>query len=415
MAELHSTPDGRRFQLGIYGRRNVGKSTTFNALIRHELAIVSEIPGSTTDPVAKAVELPVLGPTLLLDAPGIDDASALGAARVAKTRETFERVDAGLLVLDGSRGSEAYGGYEEEIASSLHERGAAVLACVNKADLADSAELSALTRRLTDVGLPPVLFSAKDAFTAQTGVPSILAALAGLVPESAFVPPPLVADLLSPGEIAVLVVPVDIAAPKGRLILPQVQTLREILDIGVVGLVAQPPTLSSTLARLTERPALVVTDSQAFAEVARIVPPEVPLTSFSILLARQKWELRTLAAGARAMSGLTERSRVLIAEACTHHPTTEDIGTVKLPRALRARFGAGLQIEHIHGSDFPDAASLGGYDLIIHCGGCVLNRRQTRSRLARAASAGTPITNYGLALANLTGILDRALAPLGDC
>ena len=411
MAATFSAPKSVRLQIGVFGRRNVGKSATLNALTRQDFAIVSDVPGTTADPVEKAMELAPLGPVLLIDSAGVDDEGALGAERVAKTRRVFDRVDVGAIVVDSSLGADAWGAFETEIADELARRKVPTLVVWNKVDLAAPASEAreAVRRR----GLPTVETSATLDGAGKLGSPKIREALAKLTPEDFLTPPPLVADLVPRGELAVLVAPIDEAAPKGRLILPQVQTIRDLLDGECGCVVARPELLASALERLKSPPALVVVDSQAFKTVAEIVPRSIPLTSFSILFARRQGDLRTAVDGARRIAELAPDSRVLIAEACSHHATDDDIGTVKLPRWLRARVGETLRIERTQGRDFPTVEELRRFDLIAHCGACSLNRREMSARLGRAAEAGVPITNYGTAIAFLNGILERAVEPFG--
>lgn len=406
-----ATPKGLRLQIGAFGRRNVGKSSTLNALTRQDFAIVSDVAGTTTDPIEKAIELLPIGPVLFIDAAGIDDVGALGQERVAKTRQLFERVDLALIVVDITRGEDVWSDYEEALVEEMRRRSTPILVVVNKTDAVDAPTVDAFLAFLDERGLTGVPFSAKLDGSAKIGAPKLRAALTKLAPGEFLAPPPIVADLVPPGSFVVLVTPVDKEAPKGRLILPQVQTIRDLLDADLGCVIVKENLLEEAIEKY--KPALVVTDSQAFKTVDAKTPSEVPLTSFSILFARQKGDLTTMLVGARAIAQLTEDSRVLIAEACSHHPIEEDIGTVKIPRLLRKRVGEELAIEHSHGHDFPDAASLRRFDLIIHCGGCMFNRREMLTRIDRALESGVPITNYGLALAELNGILDRAVEPLG--
>ena len=405
-----STPKGLRLHIGVCGRRNVGKSSTLNALTRQSLSIVSDVAGTTADPVEKAVELLPIGPVVFIDAAGIDDVGALGEKRVAKTRQTFDRVDLALIVVDAARGDDAWDEFEESLVDDMKTRSIPVLVVVNKIDAAERERVDSICSYLASRDLPAVPFSAKADAEAKIGAPKLREALTKIAPDAFFTPPPIVSDLVEPGSFVLLVTPIDKEAPKGRLILPQVQTIRDLLDADLGCVVVKENMLVEALKRY--KPALVVTDSQAFKTVAASTPDDVPLTSFSILFARQKGNLSVALAGARAIDALTEKSRVLIAEACAHHPIEEDIGTVKIPRALRKRVGDGLTVEHVQGHDFPDVDALRQFDLIIHCGACMFNRRETLARIGRALEAGTPITNYGLALAALNGILDRAVAPL---
>lgn len=411
MANEITTPKGMRLCLGAFGRRNVGKSSLLNALTGQEFAIVSEEPGATTDPVERTLEFAPFGAAVVIDTAGIDDFGTLGEKRVAKTKQVFDRVDAALLTLDAALGSSAWSEYETELVEQMRKRGIPVLVVANKADLASSEQLAVAAAKAEGLGLPWTAFSALRPKDEKLGIKALKEALIKLMPEVKNSAVPIVSDLVAPGEFVVLVTPIDAEAPKGRLILPQVQTIRDLLDAKLGCVVVQENMLEEALKRT--RPALVVTDSQAFKNVAAIVPKEIPLTSFSILFARQKGDLAAMTAGARAIAKLTPGSRVLIAEACAHHPVEEDIGTVKIPKLLRKRVGEALRIDHVRGRDFPSAEALQNYDLVIHCGACMFNRREMAARIVRAEEAGTVITNYGLTLAFLNGILERAIEPLG--
>ncbi|MBR5415075.1 MAG: [Thermoguttaceae bacterium] len=413
-----TAPKGLRLHLGIFGRRNAGKSTLLNAITRQSVSIVSDVAGTTTDPVEKPMELLPIGPVLFIDTAGIDDIGALGELRAAKTRQAFDRTDIALLALDLSRaagGEKIWDTFEEYLYSEFTRRGVPVLAVLTKADLADPPpELLEMfaSRKIpfTAIASPA---SADARGLAAEGVGALRDRLVDLLPEDYVKPRPIVSDLLPPGATAVLVTPIDKEAPKGRLIMPQVQTIRDILDAGCTSVVTQVPQLAGVLARLTEPPALVITDSQAFREVDEIVPPSVPLTSFSVLFARVKGDLAVMKQGAEILDTLSKDARILIAEACSHHPIAEDIGTEKIPRLLRKKLGEGIEVGHVQGHRFPETDSeLARWDLVIHCGACVWNRREMLRRIARCEAAGVPITNYGLALAQLNGILPRASSPL---
>lgn len=403
MPPLPPTTKGFRLHLGIFGRRNVGKSSLLNALARQAIALVSDVAGTTTDPVERPMEWLPLGPVLFIDTAGIDDTGALGALRIAKTRQVMERVDVAIIVTDGP-----WGDFETELARAFAARAVPSVCVRNKSDLAANIATGVATV------LPPDTAPDMVAVSASTGagLDALRDAIVRCVPDDFFTPPPIVADLVPPGATIVLVIPIDKEAPKGRLILPQVQTIRDILDGDRWCVVVKVDRLAEAMARLTSPPALVVTDSQAFRAVAEIVPESVPLTSFSVLFARQKGDLATMRTGAERLLKLTATSRVLIAESCTHRPIEEDIGTVQIPRLLRQRFGETLVVEHRSGHDFASAIELQSFDVVIHCGACMANRREVLSRLALCEAAGIPITNYGLAIAALLGILDRATAPL---
>jgi len=354
------------------------------------VAIVSAEAGTTTDPVEKPMELQPLGPVVFIDTAGVDDVGALGALRVEKTRQVLERVDLALLVTDAA----APGDYEAALQAELERRKIATVLVLNKADLLAGA-------------LPagPVAVSARTG----AGLAALKDAMLARAPAECLAPPSLLSDLVGPGQLAVLVVPIDKEAPKGRLILPQVQSIRDLLDGDAMCLVVKERELRSALARLREPPRLVVTDSQAFLKVAADVPRGVPLTSFSILFARQKGDLATQVRGAMAVDGLRAGDRVLVAEACAHHPIGEDIGRVKIPRWLTQYVGAKLDFVHRQGHDFPD--DLPSFKLVIHCGACTLNRREVVNRIQRCAEAGVPVTNYGLVIAYSLGIFERVLEP----
>ena len=397
--KMQKTPRGMRLHIGLFGRRNVGKSSLLNALVRQSVSIVSEEAGTTTDPVEKPMEFLPLGPVLFIDTAGIDDAGALGALRIEKTRQVLDRTDLGLVIA----GTEGWGTFEEELLAELGRRGVALIVVFNQVDLAAPAEdvVAALAGRR----VPVVWTSARTG----EGLPALREAILRAAPEDFIDNPVILNDLVPPGELAVLVVPIDKEAPRGRLILPQVQTIRDLLDGDSYCLVVKENTLRAALDRLKRPPAIVVTDSQAFLQVGADTPPEVPLTSFSILFARLKGDLAELARGAAAIGTLLPGDRVLVAESCSHHPIEDDIGRVKIPRWLSQRVGGALEFSTVQGHDFPP--DLDRYRLVVHCGGCMQNRREMLGRILRCRAAGVPITNYGLAIAASLGILERALAP----
>lgn len=396
---MKSTPRGLRLHIGIFGRRNVGKSSLLNALTRQQVSIVSEFAGTTTDPVEKTMEMLPLGPVLFIDTAGIDDEGALGEMRVEKTRKAFERVDVALVVA----APEMWGPFEEALTSEFLGRQVPVIAVFNKCDLGRPSD--ELLGRLKAQSVRCVLTVASKG----EGVLDVRQALIDTAPEDFINPPTILGDLVQEGELVILVVPIDKEAPKGRLILPQVQAIRDILDSDAFCMVVKERELKEALDRLKTPPALVVTDSQAFLKVAADTPLEVPMTSFSILFARYKGDLSEMVRGAKAIETLKPGDRVLIAEACSHHPIGDDIGRVKIPRWLTQYVGGKLEIESLQGRDFPQ--DLSPYKLVIHCGSCVWNRRQVLSRILECRRQQVPITNYGLAIAWSLGIFERALQP----
>lgn len=400
---MDATPKGNRLHVGLFGRTNVGKSTLLNYLVGQEIAITSPVAGTTTDVVEKAAEFPPLGPVLFLDTAGLDDASLLADRRLPKTRRVYERADAIVLVTE----PDAWSPFEEDVACECVRRNIPLIIAVNKTDLRPVSEEH---RRFLRKKSPRVVpLSALDASGRERAVDAIKRHLLETAPEDFLQPPPLLRDLVPAGGVVVLVVPVDLQAPKGRLILPQVQTIREILDSGAAALTVKDRELSAALAGLKQPPAMAVCDSQAVLKVSADVPAPVPCTTFSILFARQKGDLVATAEGVAAIDGLHAGDRVLIAEACSHHPLQDDIGRVKIPRWLRRYTGVDLSVDVVSGRDFP--TDLSGYRLIVHCGACMLNRREMLGRIQRAREAGVALTNYGLAIAFTQGVLRRVLSP----
>ena len=402
---MNTTPQGERTRIVLLGRCNVGKSSLINALAGQPVAIVSSVKGTTTDPVRKAMEILPIGPVLLCDTPGLDDAGDLGALRMARTQDELRQADLVLVVTDAATG---IGPLEAEVIAKLRAAKTPFIVVCNRAD----EQWERGTRngeRGTDANRQTAgeASLAVSALTGQ-GIEELKAAIIKALPDDAH--RPIASDLVKPGDVVVLVVPIDSAAPKGRLILPQQQVIRDLLDAGVMPLVTRETELAKALAVLAAPPALVITDSQAFAAVAATLPPDTPLTSFSILFARYKGDLAALAAGAEAVANLRDGDRILIAEGCTHHRQEDDIGTVKIPRLLQKKTGKSLVFVHAAGMHYPD--DLADYALVVHCGGCMLNRREMLYRIAAAQSAGVPIVNYGVLLACLNGILPRALGPL---
>ncbi|MBR7010306.1 MAG: [Oscillospiraceae bacterium] len=397
---LNETVSAERLHIAFFGKRNAGKSSLVNAVTGQKLAVVSDIPGTTTDPVKKAMELLPLGPVVIIDTPGYDDEGELGALRVEKTNEILEKTDVAVLVYDASVGIRAE---DRALLEKLKARKLPVVLAANKCDLASAG--AAIGR--PPEGEAPMLLSA---LTGE-GVRELKERLAALG-RTAKAPKYILADLVSPGDRVILVTPIDESAPKGRLILPQQLTLRELLDLHCVPICCQVEELSNLLDALNTPPRLVVTDSQAFGRVSPLVPVSIPLTSFSILFARYKGELRQLAEGARALSALKDGDRVLISEGCTHHRQCNDIGTVKIPGWVRNYTGKALDFSFTSGGEFPE--ELSAYDLVIHCGGCMLNEAAMKHRMEVARRCGVPMVNYGVAIAQMHGILSRSLEPFQE-
>ena len=391
---LSSTPSANRVHIGLYGKRNSGKSSLINAITNQETALVSDFAGTTTDPVYKAMEIHGIGPCMLIDTAGFDDEGELGRLRVEKTRQALEKTDIAVLVFDGRPVTE-----EKEWLSLLKQKKTPILAVVNKLDLLENPQAYADTLK-RDYGLSPVLVSTKT----REGIDKVREELIRLLPED-YEQESITGHLVSQGDCVLLVMPQDIQAPKGRLILPQVQTIRDLLDHRCLVMSCTTDKLDEALSALKQPPKWIITDSQVFKTVYDKKPKESRLTSFSVLFANYKGDLSEFVQGAAAIESLTEHSKVLIAEACTHAPLSEDIGREKLPRMLRNKVGQGLAVDVVGGPAFPE--DLSGYDLIIHCGACMFNRRHVMSRIDRAKSQGVPSTNYGVAIAELSGILDK--------
>ncbi len=399
---LQSTPSSDRLHIGLFGRRNSGKSSLMNALTNQQIALASPVAGTTTDPVFKAMEIHGLGPCMFIDTAGFDDEGELGQLRIEKTRAALDKTDIAILVFSAGEKDLSM---EKEWVGLMRQRGCPIVPVLNKADLLQDPSPTA--KAIHDqLGLFPILVSS----TEKTGLKDVLQALIRQIPQD-FGQHSLTGSLVREGDSVLLVMPQDIQAPKGRLILPQVQTIRDLLDHKCVVTCVTTDQLDAALAGLKSPPDLIITDSQVFPLVYEKKPPESQLTSFSVLMAAVKGDISIFAQGAAAIDKLTPNSRVLIAEACTHAPLQEDIGRVKLPRLLRQRVGQELQIDIVSGQDFPQ--DLSGYDLIIHCGSCMFNRRYVLSRLERAQAQNVPITNYGVALAKLGNILDKVCLPEG--
>jgi [FeFe] hydrogenase H-cluster maturation GTPase HydF len=395
---MQAAPKGFRLHIGLFGRRNVGKSSLLNTVVRQQVSIVSEFAGTTTDPVEKPMEILPVGPVLFIDTAGIDDEGALGQLRIEKTRKALDRTDVGVIVCDGT-----WSEFEEKLLAELTERSVPVIVVFNKSDL--SAPAAELLSRFEAANTRVV----KTSCTQNTGLADFRQALLDSAPAEFIDSPAIAGDLVGPGQSAILVVPIDKEAPKGRLILPQVQTIRDLLDSDAYCMVVKERELRAALDQLKQPPKLVITDSQAFLKVAADTPANVMMTSFSILFARFKGDLVSQTLGAMAVEDLKPGDNILVAEACGHHPIGEDIGRVKIPRWLTQYVGGKLNFTTVQGQDFPD--DLSPYKLVIHCGGCMWNRRQMLNRVLKCRRAGVPITNYGLVIAYSLGIFERALQP----
>lgn len=391
---LVNTPSGNRLHIGIFGKRNSGKSSLLNAITGQEIALVSEVKGTTTDPVSKAMEIHPIGPCLLIDTAGFDDTGDLGSMRIEKTKAVLDKTDIAVVVFtDMQMESEA------QWIAMLRQRNIPILAVVNQIDRIEQAQ--EIRRQIEQrFSLKPLLVSAKE----KTGISQIKNEILRLMPPD-FEAQSLTGSLVQPEDVVLLVMPQDKQAPKGRLILPQVQTIRDLLDHHCIVMCVTTEQLPTALKALANPPKLIITDSQAFAQVYPFKPDETLLTSFSILLAAYKGDLSAFVKGAHALDSLTNNSHILIAEACTHAPLQEDIGRVKIPNMLRKKYGEHLQVTVVSGSNFP--RDLSEYQLIIHCGACMFNRKHVLTRVEQAERQGVPITNYGVVLAKLTGILDQ--------
>ena len=384
---MNETPSGERLHIAFFGKRNAGKSSLVNAITGQDLSVVSDVEGTTTDPVSKSMELLPIGPVLIIDTPGFDDEGELGALRVKKTKQILNKADVAILVIDATVGMSDC---DKELLDLFEDKNIPYLKVWNKSD------------QSADDCLDGGVVSAKD----QTGIWELKEKI-GVLGNRGSNEKKLVADLVSPLDFVVLVVPIDSAAPKGRLILPQQQMIRDLLEAGAISIVVRESELEETLSRLGHKPAMVITDSQAFSVVSEIVPQDVPLTSFSILMARYKGFLETAVKGVCAIDRLKDGDKVLISEGCTHHRQCDDIGTVKIPTWLKQYTGKNLIIETSSGIGFPE--DLSEYALIIHCGGCMLNEREVLYRMNHAMDEGVPFTNYGIVIAYMKGILARSI------
>ena len=401
---MNQTPASERVHISFFGKRNAGKSSVINAVTGQDLAIVSSVMGTTTDPVYKTMELLPLGPVMVIDTPGIDDEGELGALRVRKSYQVLNKTDIAILVIDSTAGK---GEEELELIHRFHKKGIPYLIVYNKIDLLSTEKIKDLAM---SVRAEEVLVSASDGMNIQ----ELKEKIASLKPEDTH-KYPLIQDLIKPLDLVSLVVPIDKAAPKGRLILPQQQTIRDILERGALSLVVRDTELKSTLDHFLAQgvcPKLVVTDSQAFARVSKAVPENITLTSFSILFSRYKGELEIQLKGIAALSSIEDGDRILIAEGCTHHRQCGDIGTCKMPEWIRNYTGKKPVFEFTSGTEFPDDVS--SYKMVVHCGGCMLNEREMKYRIACCQDQGVPITNYGILIAQVTGILKRSLGPFPE-
>ncbi|MBO4526153.1 MAG: [Victivallales bacterium] len=391
---MNSTASSERLHIGFFGRSNVGKSSLMNTVTGQDMAVVSDTRGTTTDPVLKSMELLPLGPVVMFDTPGLDDDTELGALRMRKARQMLNKTDLAVMVIDATAGVTTA---DNEILKLIKAKEIPCVVAINKADLA--------TPSISVEGLPTIAVSA---VTGQ-GIYDLKELMAKTAPKDDN-SNRVIGDLIDAGDVVVLVTPIDAAAPKGRLILPQVQTLRDILDSNAIGVVTKETELALTLSKLSAPPKLVVTDSQVFGKVAQIVPQDVPLTSFSILFSRYKGYLTGAVRGVKALDNLRDGDVVLISEGCTHHRQCGDIGTEKLPKLIRKHCGKDVQFEFTSGTGFPD--DLSRYAVVVHCGGCMLTEREMHYRAKCADDQNIPFTNYGIAIAHMTGILQRSIAPL---
>lgn len=403
---MNETPSADRVHIGFFGKRNAGKSSIVNKVTGQELAVVSDVKGTTTDPVSKAMELLPLGPVVIIDTPGIDDEGHLGELRVRKAKQVLNRVDVAVLVVDATVGKTSV---DEELIRIFKEKEIPYLVVYNKADLLKTKDGNRLSseNKLNQNAEQSIYASAvtgQNIYELKERIASL-----AVTDELKL---RLVGDLLEPSDFVILVVPIDKAAPKGRLILPQQQTIRDVLEAGAAAIVIKEDELSNTLENLGKKPKLVITDSQVFAKVSKETPEDIWLTSFSILFARFKGNLKAAAAGAAAIDRLKDGDKILISEGCTHHRQCDDIGTVKLPRWIRNYTGKDLEFEYSSGRDFPEDVTK--YSLIVHCGGCMLNEREMRYRQKCALDQEIPITNYGIAIAYMQGILKRCVEMFPD-
>lgn len=397
---LNDTPRGERLHIALFGRRNAGKSSVINALTNQNIAIVSEKKGTTTDPVYKAMEILPLGPVVLIDTPGIDDEGDLGKLRISKAKEVLGKTDVALLVVDGRMG---FSRFEDTLLAELQERKIPAMILLNKIDLMEENHHKFADALKQKYQVPVLPVSALE----KSGIEEVKNQLGTFVPEEE--EKRIVSDLIEPSDFVVLVVPIDSAAPKGRLILPQQQTIRDVLESDATAIVVKETELRSTLEHLGKKPKMVITDSQAFSKVSKDTPDDILLTSFSILFARYKGELYDLVKGAKKIDELKDGDKILMAEGCTHHRQCDDIGTVKLPKWILEYTGKRLEFETSSGMGFPE--DLSKYAMVVHCGACTLNQKEMKNRIRRAKEQEVPIVNYGIMIAYIKGILKRSLEP----
>jgi [FeFe] hydrogenase H-cluster maturation GTPase HydF len=392
---MKTAPKSLRLHIALFGRTNTGKSSFLNLIAGQDVSIVSEQPGTTTDVVEKTMELLPIGPVVFIDTAGLDDSTLLGGKRIEKTEKVFDRADVILLICEG----DTFGEFEKAVETRATEKNVPVIRVANKADLHPAGATC----------MSPVRCNSLDVLSREKVLSQLKARLIAVCPEEFIQPPPLIGDLVKPGGIAVLIVPIDLQAPKGRLILPQVSTIRDALDNDAAALVVKEREYTHMLGQLKTPPDLVVCDSQVVLKMIGDTPPEIPCTTFSILFARLKGDLSKFAIGAAAIDRLKDGDKVLIAESCSHHAAEDDIGRVKIPRWLRQYCGCELQIDVYAGRDFPE--NLSEYSLVVQCGGCMHNRREILSRIEKCEAAGVPITNYGLCISQTQGVLKRVLSP----
>ena len=397
-----TTPKANRLHIGIFGKRNAGKSSLINSLVNQDISIVSEVAGTTTDPVEKTMEFLPLGPVVFIDTAGVDDKGALGEQRIEKTKKIFDRTDIAIIICD----SEGWDDYEIALYKEFELRNIPVLAIVNKQDQRKICKnkLDGIKKYIKEPLLTSLIEGREVIYRLKTQ-------LVNICPDEFITPPSILGDIVSQGDTVVLVIPVDKEAPKGRLILPQVQVLRDLLDNRCKAFVTQESELKESIAELKSKPKIVITDSQAFEKVSKDVPQDISLTSFSIVFARMKGDLKEFYNGAKQIEHLKDKDKILICESCSHHQIEDDIARVKIPKWLKKKSGKELEFVYHSGHDFPE--NLDDYALLIHCGACMTNKREVLSRIMKCKQANLPVTNYGIAIAHCLGILERAVKPFG--